>query len=101
MKVPVPYGILCRKTNHELYDGMSTHGLAEYKAIALRHAYLMKEPSSRDLSGIFVGWAKGPSNKNSMGPNFSRGSGGRKAPSVVQGQRPGEGSRGAKLPGRN
>ena len=27
-----------------------------------------------------------------MGPNFSRGSGGRKAPSGVQGQRPGEGS---------
>ena len=55
----------------------------------------------RDLSGIFVGWAEGPSNKNSMGPNFSRGSGGRKAPSGVQGQRPGEGSRGAKFPGRN
>ena len=24
--------------------------------------------AGRDLSGIFVGWAKGPSNKNSMGP---------------------------------
>ena len=33
VKVPVPYGILCRETNHELYDEMSTHVLAEYKAI--------------------------------------------------------------------
>ena len=33
VKVLVPYGILCRETNHELYDEMSTHVLAEYKAI--------------------------------------------------------------------
>ena len=33
VKVPVPYCILCRDTNHELYDEMSTHVLAEYKAI--------------------------------------------------------------------
>ena len=33
VKVPVPYGILCRETNHEMYDEMSTHVLAEYKAI--------------------------------------------------------------------
>ena len=33
VKVPVTYGILCRETNHELYDEMSTHVLAEYKAI--------------------------------------------------------------------
>ena len=33
VKVSVPYGILCRETNHELYDEMSSHILAEYKAI--------------------------------------------------------------------
>ena len=33
VKVPVPYGILCRETSQELYDEMSTHVLAEYKAI--------------------------------------------------------------------
>ena len=33
VKVPVPYGILCRETNHELYCEMSTHVFAEYKAI--------------------------------------------------------------------
>ena len=33
VKVPVPYGILYRETNHELHDEMSTHVLAEYKAI--------------------------------------------------------------------
>ena len=33
VKVPVPYGILCREPNHELYDEMSTHILEEYKAI--------------------------------------------------------------------
>ena len=32
VKVPVPYGILCQKTNHELFNEMSTHVLAEYKA---------------------------------------------------------------------
>ena len=35
---------------------------------------------NRDLSGIFVGWAEGPSNKNSMGPYFSRGSGAARLP---------------------
>ena len=33
VKILVPYAILCRETNPELYDEMSTHGLAEYKAI--------------------------------------------------------------------
>ena len=33
VKVPVPYGILRRETNHELCDEMSTHVLAEYKPI--------------------------------------------------------------------
>ena len=33
VKVPVPYRVLCRETNHELYDEMATHVLAEYKAI--------------------------------------------------------------------
>ena len=51
LKVPVPYGILCRETNHELYDEMPTHALAEYKAICdSRHEYRIKEPTSKFCS---------------------------------------------------
>ena len=32
VNAPVPFGILCRETNHELYGEISTHVLAEYKA---------------------------------------------------------------------